>query len=173
MPTLIPMLPWRSESILLMRLLLCLSWMNLVVLDWQKGFSHQDQVKSFSPVWILWCVFKWLDLEKDPQQAKGLLLYGFRGVSLGCQSKFCHRRNRQRQSALFPIELLSVSQFVFSRNKPAAQAAGADPFRCNSISRPNPPIQQNISNFWTNTAILMTWFSSGCSTITSVNKLII
>ena len=27
------------------------------------------------------------------------------------------------------------------KNKPAAQAAGADPFRCNSINRLNPPLQ--------------------------------
>ena len=32
-------------------------------------------------------------------------------------------------------------------NKPAAQAAGADPSQCNSASRQNPPIQQNHRNF--------------------------
>ena len=29
-------------------------------------------------------------------------------------------------------------------NNPAAQAAGADPSQCNSTSRQNPPIQQNL-----------------------------
>ena len=41
------------------------------------------------------------------------------------------------------------------QNNPAAQAAGADPSRCNSTSRQNPPIQQKRRNFWTDTAILM------------------
>ena len=41
------------------------------------------------------------------------------------------------------------------QKKPAAQAAGADHARCNTISRQNPPIQQNHCNFWTNTAIVM------------------
>ena len=30
---------------------------------------------------------------------------------------------------------------LFSRNQPAAQAAGADPSRCNSTNRPNPALQ--------------------------------
>ena len=33
-----------------------------------------------------------------------------------------------------------------SQNKPAAQAAGADPFRCNFNNRQNLPIQQNRRN---------------------------
>ena len=41
------------------------------------------------------------------------------------------------------------------RNKPAAQAAGADPSRWSSTSRQNLPIQQNCRNCWTNSAILM------------------
>ena len=32
-------------------------------------------------------------------------------------------------------------------NKPAVQAAGADPSRCNSNNKQNPPIQQNWQNF--------------------------
>ena len=32
-------------------------------------------------------------------------------------------------------------------NKPAAQAAGADPSRWNSTSRQNPPIKQNRRKF--------------------------
>ena len=40
-------------------------------------------------------------------------------------------------------------------NKPAAQAAGADPSRCNSTSRQNSPNQQNLRTFSTNTVILM------------------
>ena len=32
-------------------------------------------------------------------------------------------------------------------NKPAAQAADADPFRCNSTNTQNPPIQKNHHNF--------------------------
>ena len=35
----------------------------------------------------------------------------------------------------------------YYQNKTAAQAAGADPFRCNSTNRQNPPIQQNRHNF--------------------------
>ena len=30
---------------------------------------------------------------------------------------------------------------------PSAQAAGPDPFRCNSTNRRNPPLQQNSCNF--------------------------
>ena len=41
----------------------------------------------------------------------------------------------------------------YKQNKPAAQAAGADPFRCNSTNRQNPPIQQNGHIFWTSNAI--------------------
>ena len=40
-------------------------------------------------------------------------------------------------------------------NKPAAQAAGADPSQCNSTNKQNPPIQQNRRNFWTSNAIWM------------------
>ena len=35
----------------------------------------------------------------------------------------------------------SKSQFNKVLNKPAAQAAGADPSRCNSTNRLNPPLQ--------------------------------
>ena len=38
------------------------------------------------------------------------------------------------------------TKVCFSRNKPAAQAAGADPFRFNSTNRQNQPIQQNRRN---------------------------
>ena len=40
---------------------------------------------------------------------------------------------------------VKISQTAY-RNKPAGQAAGADPFRCNSI-RQNSPLQQNCCNF--------------------------
>ena len=43
----------------------------------------------------------------------------------------------------------------FPLNKPAAQAAGAEPCQCSSTSRQNSPDQKNRYNFWTNTAILM------------------
>ena len=46
-----------------------------------------------------------------------------------------------------------ILRVEYYQNKPAAQAAGADPFRCNSINRQNPPIQQNHHNFWTSIAI--------------------
>ena len=36
-------------------------------------------------------------------------------------------------------------QFII-KNKPAAQAAGADPSRCNFINRQNTPFQQNRRN---------------------------
>ena len=39
--------------------------------------------------------------------------------------------------------------------KPTAQAAGADPSRCNSTNRQNPPIQQNRHNSLTSNAISM------------------
>ena len=35
----------------------------------------------------------------------------------------------------------------WSVNKPAAQTAGTDPFRCNFTNRKNPPIQQNRCYF--------------------------
>ena len=38
-------------------------------------------------------------------------------------------------------------------NKPAAQAAGADPSRCSFTNRQSPPIQQSCRNSWTNHAI--------------------
>ena len=40
-------------------------------------------------------------------------------------------------------------------NKPAAQATGADPSRCNSTSRQSPPFQQNRRNSWTSSVIVM------------------
>ena len=44
---------------------------------------------------------------------------------------------------------------VIKLNKPAAQAAGADPSRWSSTDGQNPPIQQNRRNFWTSNAIWM------------------
>ena len=41
------------------------------------------------------------------------------------------------------------------KNKPAAQAAVADPSQCNSTNRQNPLIQQNFHNFGTSNAIWM------------------
>ena len=41
------------------------------------------------------------------------------------------------------------------KNKPAAQAAGADPSWWSSTNGQNPPIQQNCRNFWTSNAIWM------------------
>ena len=38
-------------------------------------------------------------------------------------------------------------QAHLTNNKRDAQAAGADPFRCNSTNRQNPPIQLNYCNF--------------------------
>ena len=43
----------------------------------------------------------------------------------------------------------------YYQNKPAAQAAGADPFRCNSTNRHIPTNKQNRHNFWTSNAIWM------------------
>ena len=43
----------------------------------------------------------------------------------------------------------------FPLNKPAAQAAGADPFQSKSTKRQNPPIQQKRCHFWTNNAIFI------------------
>ena len=40
-------------------------------------------------------------------------------------------------------------------NKPAAQAAGADPSRWSSDNSQNPSIQQNCRNIWTSNAIWM------------------
>ena len=40
-------------------------------------------------------------------------------------------------------------------NKPATQAAGADPSRSNFNNRPNQPYQCNGRNFWTNDGTLM------------------
>ena len=40
---------------------------------------------------------------------------------------------------LVKLRLLDISSLV--KNKPAAQAAGADPSRCNSTNKPNPPFQ--------------------------------
>ena len=42
-----------------------------------------------------------------------------------------------------------IKQFLsnLGLNKPAAQAAGADPSRCNSTNSQNPPFQQNRCNF--------------------------
>ena len=59
--------------------------------------------------------------------------------------------NYKKSSDLFNWEIL-ISYFVVPfkdffqftmncGNKPAAQAAGADPSRCNSTNRPNPPLQ--------------------------------
>ena len=52
-----------------------------------------------------------------------------------------------------------ISGFLISAkylfNKPAAQAAGADPFRCISTNRQILPIQQNRHNFWISNAIFM------------------
>ena len=38
-------------------------------------------------------------------------------------------------------------QIDIMKNKPSAQAAGANPFLCNSANRQNPPIQQNLITF--------------------------
>ena len=59
------------------------------------------------------------------------------------------------QVRLWRRDLCLVPQFraVIFRNKPAAQGAGADPSRCNSTNRLNPPIQQNCRNSWTSYAI--------------------
>ena len=40
-------------------------------------------------------------------------------------------------------------------NKPGLQAAGADPFQCNSTWGQNPPIQQIGCNFWTTDAVFI------------------
>ena len=59
--------------------------------------------------------------------------------------------NYKKSSDMFNWEIL-ISYFVVTfkdffqftiniGNKPAAQAAGADPSRCNSTNRPNPPLQ--------------------------------
>ena len=52
----------------------------------------------------------------------------------------------------FSLKLCSVTidlkqSEVYSENKPAAQAVGADPSRCNSTNRQNSFIQQNRRNF--------------------------
>ena len=44
-------------------------------------------------------------------------------------------------------------QFKLSGNKPAEQATGKDPPRCNSTNRQNSPVQQNRRIFLTNNAI--------------------
>ena len=42
---------------------------------------------------------------------------------------------------------ISTLTFLYLvKNKPAAQAAGADPFQCNSTNKQNLPIQQNCRN---------------------------
>ena len=46
-------------------------------------------------------------------------------------------------------------QMACKKNKPAAQAAGADPSLWSSTNGQNPPIQQNRRNFWTSIAIWM------------------
>ena len=50
---------------------------------------------------------------------------------------------------------LKLEYIYLYGNKPAAQAAGADPSQWSSTIRQNPPVQQNLRNFWTNTEILM------------------
>ena len=42
--------------------------------------------------------------------------------------------------------LPTATKLIHIVNKPAAQAAGADPSRCNSTNRQNQPIQQNGRN---------------------------
>jgi hypothetical protein len=42
-------------------------------------------------------------------------------------------------------------------NKPAAQAAGANPSQCNSTVAQNPPLQQNCCNFLTNVSIFISF----------------
>ena len=55
--------------------------------------------------------------------------------------------------------LIQIKYLVFFicmislKNKPAAQAAGADPSRWSSTNRQNPRIQQNCRNFWTSNGI--------------------
>ena len=61
------------------------------------------------------------------------------------------RRNAEKSQK----EEMMFKHHVLIINKPAAQAAGADPSRWSSTSRQNLPIQQNRRNFWTNTAILI------------------
>ena len=43
------------------------------------------------------------------------------------------------------------------KNKPAAQAAGADPSQCNSTNRQNSPLQLNCCNFLINNEIFMSF----------------
>ena len=52
-----------------------------------------------------------------------------------------------------------------STNKPAAQAAGADPSLCKSTNRQNPAIQQNDRYFWTSRAHFMSFWISNMSNI--------
>ena len=40
-----------------------------------------------------------------------------------------------------------IENNYMQKNKPAAQAAGADPSWCNSTNMQNQPIQQNYCNF--------------------------
>ena len=50
-------------------------------------------------------------------------------------------------------KLLYVLKENFHLNKHAAQAAGADPSKCNSTNRQNPPLQHNHHNSRTSNAI--------------------
>ena len=58
----------------------------------------------------------------------------------------------EHRDTLLPMEF---KKSYASTNKPAAQATGSDPSRCNSINRQYPQIQQNCRNLWTDLAIFM------------------
>ena len=58
-------------------------------------------------------------------------------------------------SSLISLTIRCILLRECTVNKPAAQAAGADPTRWSSTKRQNPPIQQNRRNFWTSSVIWM------------------
>ena len=61
----------------------------------------------------------------------------------------------------------SVFFWFSDENKPAVQAAGADPSRCNSTNRQNSTLQQNCI-FWINDAIFMSLRDLQSSDILSI-----
>ena len=88
-----------------------------------------------------------------PHSAIFTLVWG--KLTFGVVHQLMQKTDVLQQSGLVTSMSSPLSKSLIYVNKPAAQAAGPDPFRCSSTIRQNSPIQQNCLNFWTNTATLL------------------